>query len=98
MTSSSRKSLTDWDRLDRLQEGEIDLSDQPEPSDEMVAKAIVREGLKPVARKRQVTLRIDEDVLEWFRNSGPGYQTRINQLLRAYMEAKRQREDSDDRD
>ena len=35
----------------------------------------------------QVTLRIDNDVLEWFKSQGRGYQTQINQLLRAYMEA-----------
>jgi uncharacterized protein (DUF4415 family) len=34
-----------------------------------------------------VTLRIDRDVLEWFKAQGKGYQTNINQLLRAYMKA-----------
>jgi uncharacterized protein (DUF4415 family) len=37
--------------------------------------------------KVQVTLRIDSDVLAWSREQGPGYQTRINRLLRAYVEA-----------
>ncbi|MEH2151667.1 BrnA antitoxin family protein [Nostoc sp.] len=39
--------------------------------------------------KAQVTLRIDSDVLEWFKLQGQGYQTHINTLLRAYMEAHR---------
>jgi uncharacterized protein (DUF4415 family) len=52
----------------------------------MFARAIVRRGLKPVARKRQLTLRVDSNVLEWYKRQGPGYQTRINSLLRAYME------------
>jgi len=40
-----------------------------------------------VARKTQVTLRIDDDVLIWFKKQGRGYQTRINSLLKAYKEA-----------
>jgi uncharacterized protein (DUF4415 family) len=39
-----------------------------------------------VPKKAQITLRIDSDVLEWFKGTGKGYQTRINTLLRAYME------------
>jgi len=56
---------------------------------EAFAKGLVRKGLKPVARKAQVTLRIDSDVLEWFRHRGEGYQTRINSILKAYKEAHR---------
>ena len=39
--------------------------------------------------KKPVTLRIDPDVIFWFRSTGAGYQTRINAVLRAYMLAKR---------
>ena len=53
----------------------------------MFARAIVRKGLKPVPRKSLLSLRIDSDVLEWFRAKGRGYQSRMNALLRAYMEA-----------
>jgi len=83
----SHKSQTDWERVDRLQDKDINLSDNPEVTPEMFAKAIVRKGLKPVGRKTQVTLRIDEDVLSWFKKQGSGYQTRINSLLKAYKEA-----------
>jgi uncharacterized protein (DUF4415 family) len=81
-----RKSRTDWKRVDALQDQKIDFSDTPELTPEMFARAIVRRGLNPVARKRQLTIRIDGDVLEWYRRQGPGYQTRINALLRAYMQ------------
>lgn len=37
--------------------------------------------------KQAVTIRLDADVLEWFKGQGAGYQTRINQLLRHYMQA-----------
>lgn len=87
MTSSFRKSLTAKERLDELRDEDIDLLEQPEPSDEMIARVIVRKGLKPTPGKQQVTLRLDEVVLVWFRSSDKGYQTRINQVLRAYRDS-----------
>jgi uncharacterized protein (DUF4415 family) len=85
--ATSKKSQTDWKRVDALKDNDIDLSDIPEVSPEMFARAIVRRGLKPVSRKAQLTLRVDSDVLHWFRKQGQGYQTKINALLRAYMDA-----------
>jgi uncharacterized protein (DUF4415 family) len=73
--------------VDALKDEEIDLSDTREVSPEMFARAVVRKGLKPAPRKAQLTLRLDSDVLEWFRKQGQGYQTKINTLLRAYMDA-----------
>ncbi len=85
--ATSKKSRTDWKRVDALKDEDIDLSDIPKVSPEMFAKAIVRRGLKPVSRKAQLTLRVDSDVLDWYRRQGHGYQTKINALLRAYMDA-----------
>jgi uncharacterized protein (DUF4415 family) len=85
--TTSKKSRTDWKRVDALKDEDIDLSDIPEVSPEMFAKALVRRGLKPVSRKAQLTLRVDRDVLDWYRRQGQGYQTKINTLLRAYMDA-----------
>ncbi len=82
-----KKSLTDWQRLDAMTDQEIDFSDCPEITPEMFAKAVVKRGLKPAPSKAQLTLRLDRDVLRWFKHQGRGYQTRINALLRAYMEA-----------
>ena len=82
----SHKSQTDWDRVDKLRDEDIDFSDSPEVTPDMFAKAILRKGLKPVSKKTQVTLRIDDDVLAWFKKQGKGYQTRINSLLKAYKE------------
>jgi uncharacterized protein (DUF4415 family) len=83
----SSKSETDWERLDTMTDEEIDLSDCPEITPEQFANAVVRRGLPAPKNKAQVTLRIDSDVLEWFKSQGRGYQTQINSLLRAYMEA-----------
>jgi len=66
---------------------QIDLSDSPELTPEMFARGIVRKNFQTISRKRQLTLRIDQDVIDFFKEQGRGYQTTINQLLRAYMEA-----------
>jgi uncharacterized protein (DUF4415 family) len=84
---SKIRSKTDWTRVDAMRDEDIDFSDCPELTPEMFAKGVVRRGLKVVLRKSQITLRLDTDVLEWFRARGSGYQTQINSLLRAYMEA-----------
>jgi len=83
--NTSKKSRTDWKRVDALTDEMIDYSDAPPWTPEMFARAVVRRGLKPVPRKRQLTIRVDSDVLDWYRSQGSGYQTRINALLRAYM-------------
>lgn len=81
------KSGSDFARLDKMTDEDIDYSNIPPITDEMWAKGFLRKGFKPVPRKSQLTLRIDNDVIDFFKEQGRGYQTRINQLLRAYMEA-----------
>lgn len=73
-----------------MRDEDIDFSDIPRATAEQFAKAIVRRGgLTGPTPKAQITLRLDADVLKWFRSRGKGYQTRINSLLRAFMEANR---------
>jgi uncharacterized protein (DUF4415 family) len=86
--ATSKKPLidqTDYDRLAVMKDEDIDLSDIPEITAEMFARGIVRRNLRPIPRKKQLTLRIDSDVVDWYKLQGRGYQTRINSLLRAYM-------------
>ncbi len=52
-----------------------------------IARDIACQELPSAARKEAVSLRLDADVLEWFKARGPGYQTRINAVLRAYKDA-----------
>lgn len=80
-------SQTDWQRLDAMSDEDIDLSDCPEITPEMFARAVVRRSVPVTKDKAQVTLSIDNDVFEWFKSQGKGYQIQINELLRAYMEA-----------
>jgi uncharacterized protein (DUF4415 family) len=62
-------------------------AEHPEASVKHVVRGIVRRGLKPVPPKSSISLRLDADVLEWLKAQGPGYQTRINAILRAFKEA-----------
>ena len=84
----SRKSETDLKRLHEMRDEDIDFSDIPPITPEMFARGVVRRGLKPVT---ELTLIIDSDVVEWFKKQGRGYQTKINSLLRAYMEEHRRK-------
>jgi uncharacterized protein (DUF4415 family) len=74
-----------------MKDEDIDFSDIPEISPEQFARAIVRRNFEPIPRKKQLTLRMDSDVIDWFKKQGRGYQTKINALLRAYMEEHRRR-------
>jgi uncharacterized protein (DUF4415 family) len=88
LASISRKSRTDIKRLKSMKDSEIIIDkDAPAWTPEMFARAMVRKGLKPVRTKSLLSLRIDADVLAWFRAQGRGYQSRMNALLRAFMEA-----------
>ena len=57
------------------------------PAVEEIVRDIVRLGLPTAPRKAAVSLRLDADVLDWLKAQGAGYQTRINAVLRVYMEA-----------
>jgi len=86
--SSSKASKTDWARVRALKDKDIKLSaENPEADVKHIVRGIVRRGLKPVPPKAAIALRLDADVLDWFKSQGPGYQTRINAVLRAFKEA-----------
>jgi uncharacterized protein (DUF4415 family) len=60
--------------------------DSPELDLRYVANAVVRRGLVPPTPKTSIALRVDTDVLAWFKSKGPGYQTRMNAVLRAFRD------------
>ena len=62
-------------------------AEHPEASLKHIVRGIARRGLKPVPPKASISLRVDADVLDWLKAQGPGYQTRINAILRAFKEA-----------
>ena len=77
-------------RLRRVSEAELTRTSPPEladlPDDFWDSAVLVLPG-----PKRAISLRVDQDVLDWFRNSGPRYQSRMNAVLRTYMSAVRRR-------
>ncbi len=80
----SKKSIkSDLKRIDAQGDQDIDYSDIPELDEDFFKKArvVVPPG------KKQLTLRLDADVLAWMKAQGKGYQSRINAILRAYYEA-----------
>jgi len=81
--SSKTRSKTNWTRVDSLSDRDIDYSDISELDKDFFKSAT----LVLPEPKTTMTIRLDQQVLEWFKAKGPGYQTRINALLRAYMEA-----------
>ena len=81
MPAKERAIKSDLARLDKLRDEDIDYSDIPELDDEVFAQPLVQWP----PRKETITIRVDSDVLGWFKEQGRGYQTRINQVLRRYM-------------
>lgn len=82
--NSKKPSRTDWKRIDAMRDEDIDFSDAPELGPDFFKNAIFWPG-----PKKQITLRVDPDVLTFFRKLGRGYQTTINAVLRKYMEARK---------
>ena len=74
-------SKTNLKSLKEMKDEDINLDDIPEFDDDFFKNAELQ-----LPAKQSVTIRMDSDVLLWFKNQGKGYQTRINQLLRRYME------------
>ncbi len=83
MTKRYKKELS-LEELAALPDGQIDLSDTPELDENFWKNA----RLVMPAGKEKVSIRLDKDILEWFRaQKDRGYQSRINAVLRAYVEA-----------
>jgi uncharacterized protein (DUF4415 family) len=91
---SRLKSETDWAKVDATtseeveRQAEADDGPLPEGWEDTVALGVP-------GPKRGVYLRLDPDVLEWFKAHGRGYQTRINAVLRAFVQARKAREPSE---
>jgi uncharacterized protein (DUF4415 family) len=69
-------------QIEALRDEDIDYSDIPETDEAFWEKA----ELRLPTPKKGVYLRLDQDLLDWLKGQGPGYQTRINAILRSYME------------
>jgi uncharacterized protein (DUF4415 family) len=72
-----------FDKLAQMPDSEIDFSEIPELTEKFWKNAVRNPYYRPI--KRQLTLRLDADVIAWLRKKGKGYQTRANGLLRDAM-------------
>lgn len=84
---SYKRSMTsrDWKRFERLSDNDIDTSDIPELGPDFWKQARVVFPKK----KQSIALRVEEDILEWFKQGGRGYQSRMLAVLRSYVNAQR---------
>jgi uncharacterized protein (DUF4415 family) len=93
-TRPPRRAATDWARVDALTDREIEKAIRSDPD---AAPMLDREWFRKAKvvlpqRKAPISLRLHPDVIRWFKSLGPRYQSRMNAVLRAYMEARRKAE------
>ncbi len=82
MPVKARVIRSDLAKVDKLRDEDIDYRDIPELDNDIFAQPLVPWPPK----KATITIRVDADVLGWFKRQGRGYQTRMNQVLRRYVD------------
>jgi uncharacterized protein (DUF4415 family) len=87
-----RKGETDWARLDAMPDEEIDASIANDPDWEEFKDIDWSKAVLVVPpKKKAISIRVDDDVLDYFKKEGAGYQRRMNAVLRSYMQQKRKK-------
>jgi uncharacterized protein (DUF4415 family) len=87
-----RRGKTDWERLDKLTDAEIEAAMARDPEWADFKDIDWSEAVLVIPpKKKAISIRIDEDVLDFFKNQGSGYQRRMNAVLRSYVLQKRKR-------
>jgi uncharacterized protein (DUF4415 family) len=83
------ESETDWARVDAMTEEELEAAIASDPDWADIPRDWYKHARPhyPAAKRKEVRLRLDPDLLAWFKRQGPGYQARINAALRAFVEA-----------
>jgi uncharacterized protein (DUF4415 family) len=84
-----RKGKTDWARVDAMTDEEVEASIASDPDWAEFKDIDWSDAVLVIpARKKAISIRVDEDVLDYFKSEGDGYQRRINAVLRSYMQQK----------
>ena len=84
-----RKGKTDWARVDALTDEEVEASIANDPDWAEFKDIDWSDAVLVIpAKKKAISIRVDEDVLDFFKSEGDGYQRRINAVLRSYMQQK----------
>ena len=85
-----RTGRSDWSRVDALSDEEVEAAAVADPDAPLTDAAFWKDARVVLPGKKvPVTLRLDPDVVRWFKHRGRGYQTRMNAVLRSYVEARR---------
>ena len=84
-----RRGKTDWARVDALTDAEIEqaVRNDPDAPPILDAEWFAKATLVMPEKKVPISLRLDRDVVSWFKSNGPHYQSRMNAVLKAYAEA-----------
>ena len=90
-SSDQRAGKTDWERVAKLGDRQIRRAVRSDPDAAPIADAawFRRARIVLPEPKQAVSIRLDREVMQWFKQQGPGYQTRINAVLRSYVESQR---------
>lgn len=83
-----RKGKTDWARVDALTDADIAKAVASDPDAAPIDIDWSEAVLVMPAKKKAISIRVDEDVLDFFKREGEGYQRRMNAVLRSYMQQK----------
>ena len=89
-----RESQTDWDALEEKTDDEIQEAVESDPDTYFLDEDWFEAAtfVDPSAEKERISIRLDKDILEFFRAGGRGYQSRINKVLREYVAVRRYKE------
>jgi uncharacterized protein (DUF4415 family) len=91
-SAKPRPDQTDWNKVRQLTDADIAAAVADDPDAAPIADAAwFAKARVTIPDKKPVSLRLDSDILAFFQEAGPRYQTRINQVLRAYVEAHKKR-------
>jgi uncharacterized protein (DUF4415 family) len=86
-----RKSETDWVAVDALTDKQIEEAVRNDPDAAPLDVDWSKAVLVIPPKKHAISIRVDEDVLDYFKKQGSGYQRRMNAVLRTYMDHKRKK-------
>ena len=83
-----KDTQTEWERVKNMTESEIEAGSASDPDAQPTDAAFWKDAEVVIPQpKHAISLRVDSDVLKWFKSQGRGYQTCMNAVLRAYVEA-----------
>lgn len=89
--ANGEKSLTDWARVDALTDADIERAMRDDPDWQNLMDIDWSKAVLVIPQKKKaISIRLDEDVVDFFQATGKGYQTRINAVLRHFMTEQKQ--------